>query len=196
MRRYRLLAGAVSSLIVVSVLGGCASTEVVDDPSDYSWTWAPITGATEVITAEDVPGLADEADIVALGRFTDVCEPRHVGGAGGDGQTYGCLTFRADSILAGEMAPEGIPVEFLGDPTGDGLPSSPSVVFLVDKGGVESGRYRVVNSAGLYTSTSRATVDQPMREHAPTSTKLSAHGLESESWEQFVDSVQKQLEKN
>ena len=188
------LQGLVCVLAFVAA-GGCAQNPEGGPVSDYSWSWSYNPAASEVVTTEDVVELGREADVVALGRFTEVCEPRRVGGSGGDGQTYGCLTFISDSVLAGDggLLAGGIPVEFMGTPAEAGLPSSPSVVFLLDKGGVEAGRFRVVNSAGLYSTTARAAVDRPLREHAPASQTLEQQGLHTGSWEGFVSSVRERL---
>lgn len=198
MRFHHLRYVAPASIVTVFAIAGCSTTSggaTSEHTSSYSWAWAPITGATEVISADSIAALTRESDVVALGRFTERCEPRRMGGPGGDGQTYGCLVFEADSALAGDasVVAEPLPVEFLGDPPHEGLPSSHSIAFLLDKGGEEAGRFRIVNSFGLYSSTPRAVVDQPMREHAPTVEQLSAHGLRSGAWEQFVTSVQDEI---
>ncbi|WP_168217747.1 hypothetical protein [Occultella kanbiaonis] len=85
---------------------------------------------------------------------------------------YNCLTLEIDEKLAGIDLGPSVPVGFLGSgdrsPDADTtVPAGTVVVFLVDKGGEEAGRYRAVSSYGLWVASDRGSLDQPIREEQP-----------------------------
>lgn len=158
------------------------------------WEGATVEGA-EVFTEHSPKEMAAEADFVARGHFTGACNSRTVGkGDLGDSVTYSCLTFTVEEFLAGE-GPKSVPVEFLAELSEGSVPEPEAVVFLLDKGGAEAGRYRTVNSYGLFTRTTRADVDQPLRAEVADRPQLAADGLETDSWADFVASLRSTLER-
>lgn len=183
---------AALGLATCILLAGCVSSEEESVAGSYPWDWALLAGATEVFTDDTVDGMAAHSDLVAVGSFTKDCEPRTMGeGPGGDNYTYGCLSFEPTRVLQGADSAigESFPVEFLGTPDSESLPTGEVLVFLLDKDGDEAGRYRPVNSFGLWTSTTRAAVDQPMQESVPDSSALSDQNISSETWDSFVESI-------
>ncbi|GAA1178916.1 hypothetical protein GCM10009584_20730 [Ornithinimicrobium humiphilum] len=157
----------------------------------YDWGWAVIEGS-EVFIDDSLTGMAAEADVVAVGRFVAQCDDRQMGGGSeGDLVTYKCLTFEPSEVISGVVT-EPLPVEFLGSPTDGTVPPDEVAVFLLDKGGSESGRYRVVNSFGLFTSTQRAQVDQPMRASADQAVS-GLDDLPRDDWDQFKRHLRREV---
>lgn len=131
------------------------------------------TGGDEVEGWTTIGGMKAESDIVGLGRFVSFGLSRTIqGDAPEDVVAYGKALLQLNETISGK-APDGlITVEFIlpGNPAKyeatveeleRSLPTGDLLVFLRHKGGREAGLYRLVNSNGLWTSTTRAAVDAP-----------------------------------
>jgi hypothetical protein len=127
------------------------------------------------------------SDAVVVASVRDVAVSRVIQGDGGDVLTMIRVDLAVTQVIDG-AAPEVVPLEFIGgfpDQTAafvDALrqirPVDAIVVFLREKQGEgEVGLYRVTNSTGLWTPTSRADLDTPLREEPPLDAGLYADEL-------------------
>lgn len=184
--------GVAALIPLAAGLAGCGQGEgsrAGQSEDEFSWQPARLEAATEVFTDGSVRGMAVEADFVAVGRFTGACPDRTMGnGPLGDSVTYSCLTFESSEFLVGQ-GPQRVAVEFLAEFPEGAHPRNEAVVFLVDKGGAEAGRYRAVNSSGIFTETSEAPVDQPLRVEDADLDTLALDGLSLTSWGEFVTTL-------
>lgn len=170
--------GGLAAVVLASVLAISACQQVPqesEEPSVSFWpSSARLYGASEVVGPGTVDELAELSDAVVAGRFTEFCEGTVVqGDAEEDRFQYDCLVLEIEETLAGADLGRTVPVEFLGggDPESDvdaQIPDGTVVIFLVDKGGAEAGRFRAVSSYGLWAWSDRGPLDQPMREFPPS----------------------------
>lgn len=127
------------------------------------------------------------SDAVVVASVRDVAVSRVIQGDGGDVLTTIRVDLAVTQVIEG-TPPEVVPLEFIGgfpDQTAalvDALreirPVDASVVFIHAKQGEgEVGLYRVTNSTGLWTPTSRANLDIPLREEPPRQAGLYAEEL-------------------
>lgn len=159
--------------------------------NEFSWEWARLSGATEVVSATEIPELAEESESVVRGEFSGACGIREVRtDTAIDVVVYSCLRFDVTEVLDGVAPGESLKVEFLGAlPEGGGVPVGEAVLFLVNKGGDESEYFRAVNSSGLWTATVDDAVDQPLLEeasHAPAA-------AQTDEWGAFLEELRGQL---
>lgn len=183
---YALRRGAVGSIATLAiVLSSCTGTTEdaapVTSASVDAWEAFRITGDE----AEFFPSLVAmkrEADLVIAGTLVPSGATRTVqGDAPEDVVEYTVGSLQVDDVLAGSTGKQTLTVEFLGDEV---LPTARTLIFLRHKGGDEAGKYRAVNSNGLWTATPRSEVDAPLAEAppetgGPLSDDLRTAGIES-----------------
>ncbi|MGH2456307.1 MAG: hypothetical protein ACRDHD_08635 [Candidatus Limnocylindria bacterium] len=145
--------------------------------------------------------MARGADAVVVGHFTGIRDSRVIqGDAPQDRVGYAAADVLVSELLLGQLPTDNVPLEFLltapGDPVdqvselGRSLPTGESVLFLREKGGAEASLFRVVNSNGLWTATTRAPLDTPLAADEPASSKLYAAELAGiQTLAEFIDAV-------
>jgi hypothetical protein len=127
------------------------------------------------------------SDAVVVASVRDVAVNREIRGQGADVVTMIKVELAVTRVIHGAAA-EAVPLEFIGgspdqtaafvDELNEIRPVDASVVFLHEKQGEgEEGLYRVMNSTGLWTPTSRANLDTPLREESPLDAGLYADEL-------------------
>jgi len=127
------------------------------------------------------------SDAVVVASVRDVAVSRVIDGVQGDGLTMIRVDLAVTRVIHG-ASPEVVRLEFIGglpdataafvDALREFKPVDPSVIFLHEKQGEgESGLYRVANSTGLWTPTSRADLDTPLRDEPPLDAGLYADEL-------------------
>ncbi|MDG4824013.1 hypothetical protein O7635_19330 [Asanoa sp. WMMD1127] len=180
----RIRAASLTALLTVTLFVGavgCASDDSAGalsnsgDASERFWETFRITG-DEVEPYAPMGSMVMSADATVLGRFSGVGKMRTVSAEAGDSVHYLAVNLSVSRQLAGGRIPSPVPVEFMisaqqGAGPDDAvkevsasLPQGEMVVFLRHKGGAEAGLYRVVNSRGLWTATSRDAIDTPLAE--------------------------------
>lgn len=168
----RLISVASVCAVLVSGCGG---------PNDEAF-WGGLRNAgSEAEHFDTLRDMRSQADVVVRGSFSSVAMGRTiVGDATTPQAAYELLTAQlaVTEVLAGSAPTASLPVEFVlfeqGEPIADtaarlieSYPQGELVIFLRDKGGIEAGRYRMVNSLGLWTETSRAELDTPLADLGP-----------------------------
>lgn len=167
MRKFAIWMGAL-----VALTGACSpsASESGEDLvlGDDSLFWETLrVNADEVEGYESMAEMAIEADAVVLGTIESIDGIRTVqGDAAEDVVTYVVASVRVDDTLRGSAeASQPILLEFLlnlpvdrtdaaVDDLRRALPDGDLVLFLrAKRGGEESGRYRLVNSLGLWAQT-------------------------------------------
>lgn len=126
------------------------------------------------------------SDAVVVAKVFDVQMSRTVhGDSEGDVVAYASVVLRVERVIAGQV-PASVPVEFMVGATADqappeiallkqAIPTGSSVFFLHAKlGDGEKGLFRIINSTGLWATTSRAQLDAPLQEFAPGESGLYA----------------------
>jgi hypothetical protein len=127
------------------------------------------------------------SDAVVVANVQDVAVSRVLHGDRGDVVTMIRVDLGVTRVIAG-ASPEVVPLEFIGgfpeqtaafvNALREVKPVDASVIFLHEKqGDDESGLYRVTNSTGLWTASSRANLDTPLREEPPRDSMLYADEL-------------------
>lgn len=172
MRRGVRAAAVAGMMCLVTVACGQAVSpgEATGSDSDAFWDSVRVVGASEVLGPMDPVELAGESDAVVVGRFTGRCDERTFqGDAPQDVVIYGCVVLTIDEYLTGRDFGGAVEVEFLGGGPSTGVPDGDVLVFLIEKGELEPGKFRAASSYGLWAHTSRAVLDQPMREEVPSS---------------------------
>lgn len=179
------LAGLGLILALVILAPACSKSDDPPDRGSSFWSSFRISGALEVEDYGSLREMADSADSVVLGSFTGFEMSRTLqGDAQEDVVNYGEATLAISTVLAGKPYGETVALEFLIPATttadaerivaelrGD-LPTGEMVVFLRDKGGSESGFFRVTNSVGLWAATGRSALDTPLAEESPKDSRL------------------------
>ena len=163
----RLGAVCAAGLLVIVLLGGCgesAAPESTSGDADVRDFWSTlIVEADEVESFNSLTELKSSSDLVVIGELDGLTLGRTIqGDAPEDVVLYADARFSVDETIKGSSTKE-VNVEFLVPAasaaqarellktTADsGLPSSPSLLFLRDKGGAEAGFLRIVNSEGLW----------------------------------------------
>lgn len=189
----------LAALVIVSGLAGCGAA----GDGDALWQSLRVSGegASEVTPPGPPEELAEVADVVVQGSFTGSCGERIVGADPGvpeQGLALLCLEFDVSEIITGE-APDSdvVRIEF---PFSEGqqddieFPAADTVAFLVFKG-ESPNLYRVVNSGSMWSSTDRATVDQPLVPQPPDATSPHVGELLAgdPSWNEFTDTLRDRL---
>lgn len=170
---------ATAVLCLAMVLGACSGSappEAADTKDEQFWAPLRITG-DEAEGFATLSEMVASAETVARGRLMNLRVSREFRGeAVEDVVTYAAADFKVDEVLAGDGIADTVPLEFLLSASADDaqaqvdaqrgqIPSTDIVVFLRAKRGEgESGLYRVVNSYGLWTPSSRAPLDTPLSE--------------------------------
>ncbi|MEU9508540.1 hypothetical protein AB0D32_19955 [Micromonospora sp. NPDC048170] len=187
-RRARGAATVAALLLGVSIsLSACAEPRSESDPTAGSaeaqnsderfWQTFRISG-DEVEPYVSLDSMAQTADATVLARFGKVGKVRTITAEGNDTVHYVSVELTVTRELAGKGGlPSVVPLEFMVIPgrgqsidevTGKlsaSLPKDDMILFLrAKKGTGETGLYRVVNSRGLWASTSRDTLDTPLAE--------------------------------
>ncbi len=180
----RLLPAALA-ILVAGVLAACSTDQPVapavdaESPTRYE-DWVPLqpVGALEAEPYRPIAELGETADVVAIGRFSGFLDPRAVGQRPALAWELPVL-FEPTQVFRGTVdAP--LPVEFpiigpsdsiVGDATAayrKVLIGPEFLLILRAKRWVgEEGRYRIVNTYGLWVRTDRHAVDAPMAEFDP-----------------------------
>ncbi|SCL67715.1 hypothetical protein [Micromonospora peucetia] len=187
-RRARGVAIIAALFLGVSIsLSACAEPRSGSDPTAGSaeaqnsderfWQTFRISG-DEVEPYVPLGSMAQTADATVLARFGKVGKIRTLTAEGNDTVHYVSVDLAVTRELAGKGGlPSVVPLEFMvipgrgqsiDDVAGEmsaALPKEEMVLFLrAKKGAGEAGLYRVVNSRGLWASTSRETLDTPLAE--------------------------------
>lgn len=179
-----MIAGrVVLALLIAAVAATC---DIPPAPRPPFWErFGPFD--LEVEHFDSLLELMAASDAVVVASVRDVAVSRVIQGDGGDVLTMIRVDLAVTQVIDG-AAPEVVPLEFIGgfpDQTAafvDALrqirPVDRIVVFLREKQGEgEVGLYRVTNSTGLWTPTSRADLDTPLREEPPLDAGLYADEL-------------------
>lgn len=145
--------------------------------------------------------MKESADAVVMGKFVSFALNRVVAGdAAEDSVGYGAAKVQLAETISGMTEGGPITLEFvLPGTAGDfeavvkeletSLPEGEMLLFLREKRGTgEAGLFRLVNSNGLWTTTSRADVDAPLADARVGETYKSEVG-EFSSLDQLVDYV-------
>jgi len=141
----------------------------------------------EVARFDSMREMMAASDAVVVASVRDVAVSRVIQGDGRDVLAMIRVDLAVTRVLTG-AAPEDVRLEFTGGHPDDTaafvealrgvMSADPSVVFLHEKQGEgESGIYRVTSSTGLWTPTSRAHLDTPLREQPPLGAGLYADEL-------------------
>lgn len=195
-----------SGSVIVAALGltgllavGCGASA---DGAESPWAAVRVGSASSEVTPDATSqDLAARSDVVAFGRFTESCGERVVGtdpGVPEQGLVLQCLTFEYDEVYAGDGGPSSVPVEFSvgGDVDAEvlTLPSPDAIAFLVEKRD-RPGHYRTINSHGLWATSERGRVDQPMAASAPDDTSPFVGDLlaDDPTWEEFRERLAERL---
>lgn len=190
----RRAATAAVALVALALTGGCAATgaEPASDDGQALDLEQPerLAFASEVSYFEDLATMLASSDAVVVGEVTDVRAGRVVGEADFS------IRFREvdvrvehderDRFAAGDtvlVEQEGWSEDVTGDESsyayeGQGWlqEGTKVLLFLVDKGGPEAGRYRAISSQGLYEIAGDvvAPVPAPEASHAPLVAEIAA----------------------
>ena len=185
-RRARRVAAIAALFLGMSIsLAACAEPRSSSGPTTDSaeaqnsderfWQTFRVSG-DEVEPYVAFDSMAKTADATVLARFGKVGKIRTLTAEGNDTVHYVSVELAVTRELAGNGSlPSVVPLEFMVIP-GRGqsinrvaeemsasLPKDDMVLFLrAKKGNGEAGLYRVVNSRGLWASTSRDTLDTPL----------------------------------
>ena len=177
---------AVSVTVTVHVALRPAGSADRESPADQGASeptdvWAPlrVVGPLEAEHYPTIEAMRDSADAVVAGSFVSFGTRVFQGDAVEDVLVYLVAMVRVDEVLAGSLPDRTVPVEFLvPSAVADDapvlatlsatLPRTELVFFLRHKrGDGEAGRYRVVNSTGLWAATGRSDLDTPLTEAPP-----------------------------
>lgn len=183
----KALLSAALAVLVAATLISCATTDATpppgpdpsrsaDIPSRYE-DWVPLrlVQALESEPYRPIAELGQTADVVAIGRFTEVLEVRRVGHPVGLAPVLPVL-FEPTLVLRGTV--DGpLPVEFplVGRSVEDAVAAyrnallGPEVLLILRAKRFlgEEGRYRIVNTYGLWVATDRHALDAPLAEVDP-----------------------------
>lgn len=164
---------ATCAIALVATMVACTASN--SPPSSMAFFEGLRIGGDEAEGWATIGEMKSESDIVGTGTFTSFSLGRTIqGDAPEDVVAYGQARLQLDDTISGK-APDGqIVVEFVlpGDSADyaaiakgleNNLPQGEVLVFLREKrGSNEAGLYRLVNSNGLWASTTRAPVDAPL----------------------------------
>lgn len=178
---HLIFARGLIALLIAAVVTTCAV-----EPRPVFWErLGPMD--LEVDRFDSLRQMMAASDAVVVASVQDVSVGRVIHGDGGGDVTMIRVDLAVTRVIDG-ASPEVVPLEFIGgkpDETAAFVnalreirPVDASVVFLHEKQGEgESGLYRVANSTGLWTSTSRANLDTPLRDEPPLNAGLYADEL-------------------
>lgn len=184
-RLKRAIWAAALSLSIAGSLTACADSHPdaiqsnsggTQGSSERFWQTFRIAG-DEVEPYASFESMAETADATVLARFDEVGEFRTITGDANDAVHYVSINLTVTRDLAETGVPSSVPLEFMVIPSrgqeiesvaeeiNAALPKGEMVVFLRAKKGVgEEGLYRILNSRGLWTSTTREDLDAPLAE--------------------------------
>lgn len=160
---------------------------------DALWESLRYYGASEVVPDAPPSILAEKSVAVVRGNFTGSCGMRTIqGDVAIDRISMPCLELSVTDVMSGSLEEKVVQLEF---PFGPDeiedlhVPRAEVVAFLVNKGGVEAEYYALVNSSGLWSSTGRGEIDQPVAVEQPTpkSEYVGKMMTGATSWGQFVE---------
>lgn len=149
------------------VLAACVSAAVLGSSetqdSEVFWKALRVPGANEFESYRTFDEMTVAADVVVRGQIGSLEISRTIqGDAEEDVVVMASAKVRDVEILAGEVPDNDLAVEFLIPfapqvaqevvSAASSAPSYDAVLFLRDKGGRESGIYRIVSSTGLWVS--------------------------------------------
>lgn len=184
MPQRRSVRFGMAAMLIIALAAALAviSTTRTRPPESF-WERFRITGL-ETSDFATLKEMLIASDAVVVARVSGVSLGRTIqGDSTDDAVIYAQIELEVEQLIAGS-SPRSIPIEFLVGPTPEqaaadikslreSLPSELAVVFLHEKRGKgESGLYRVVNSAGLWTTTARSDLDTPLRDDAPDVSRL------------------------
>ncbi|MCA2219245.1 hypothetical protein [Jidongwangia harbinensis] len=144
--------------------------------------------ASEAEHYDSLAAMKRSADAIVMGRVVSFGVSRTVRGDHPlDVVVYGSAVVDVRRQVSGRDLGGSVAVEFLlpyqpADAAKQAaafnaeLPRGEALMFLRHKGGAEAGRYRLVNSAGLWAGTTRAAVDTPLTDEAPASSLTAGLG--------------------
>jgi len=165
---FRMLMVAAAVLVLVS---GCSTSAT----AEAFWPQVRIVG-DEVEGYNEISAMASAADAVVVGHFVNKPTTRvFQGDAPEDVVTYLVTDLRVDRVLAGKLDGNSVRLELLWNSTPremeiPNLPTDQMVVFLrAKRGNGEAGKFRAVNSYGLWAPTTRGALDTPLAESATES---------------------------
>lgn len=195
--RVRILVVVLAALALASSL---AIRPRGVPPADAFWERLGIAGL-ETSNFESLKEMLGASDAVVVAKVASVDISRTVqGDAVDDVVTYAQVSLEVIRVISGD-APAVVPLEFLLGATPEqaaadvktlrqSMPSGSALYFLHEKRGKgEQGIYRVVNSAGLWTATSRGSLDTPLREETPADGQFAAEITNVQSVEEMAELV-------
>jgi len=161
-RGKRLLIGVTSFLLAACVAASTIGSGPRAQPDEDYWNALRVPGANEVEDYGSFGDMAASADLIVRGRLGTLEVGRIIrGDAEEDVVAMTSAGVFDAQILAGTGPTDGLAVEFLApfpatsvqgilDRANAASPSGDVLLFLRDKGGAESGIFRLVSATGLW----------------------------------------------